>query len=171
MVSQTPVGIRTSWSSLVFAVTNRLDAIDAALLRPGCLEEHVLLSHPNSSSIHEILKIHTTKMPVENSANLAKLSKMLKVSTASCSEIKGMCRDACLIAIRQCPEKGMLDNLAVSNSDFNEALRRIKNSKRHLKHFSGPTRPQFVLQTQRIELKGWWYTTRRLVDQCAQWQH
>ena len=92
MVSQTPVGIRTSWSSLVFAVTNRLDAIDAALLRPGCLEEHVLLSHPNSSSIHEILKIHTAKMPVENSDNLAKLSKMLEVSTASCAEIKGMCR-------------------------------------------------------------------------------
>jgi ATP-dependent 26S proteasome regulatory subunit len=118
-------------SVLVVAATNRLDAIDAALLRPGRLEEHVLLSHPKSSSIREILRIHTTKMPIDVSVDLEIFSDMLEGSTASCAEIEGICRDACLIAIRRCSEVGMLDTLSVSTTDFYEAFRRIKKRYTH----------------------------------------
>ncbi len=113
-------------SVLVVAATNRLDTIDAALLRPGRLEEHILLSNPKSSSILEILRIHTAKMPIDVSVDLEKFSDMLEGSTASCAEIEGICRDSCLIAIRRCSEVGMLENLSVSTSDFYEAFRRIK---------------------------------------------
>lgn len=112
---------------LVVAATNRLDAIDAALLRPGRLEEHILLSHPKSSYIRDILRIHSAKMPIDISVDLEKFSDMLEGSTASCAEIEGICRDACLIAIRRCSEEGMLDNLSVSTSDLNEAFHRIKS--------------------------------------------
>ena len=116
---------------LVIAATNRLDAIDAALLRPGRLEEHVLLSHPKSSCIREILRIHAAKMPIEVSFDFEKFSDMLEGSTTSCAEIEGVCRDACLIAIRRCSEDGMLDNMWVSTSDFNEAFHRTKRSDRY----------------------------------------
>eukprot|EP00578_Thalassiosira_sp_NH16_P006297 CAMPEP_0181121864 /NCGR_PEP_ID=MMETSP1071-20121207/24983_1 /TAXON_ID=35127 /ORGANISM="Thalassiosira sp., Strain NH16" /LENGTH=906 /DNA_ID=CAMNT_0023206747 /DNA_START=72 /DNA_END=2792 /DNA_ORIENTATION=+ len=112
---------------LVVATTNRLDAIDAALLRPGRLEEHVLLSNPKSICIRDILKIQTEKMPLNDDVDLTRLSGMLELSQASCAEIEGICRDACLIAMRRCSEKAMLDNLSVQSSDFDKAFRRIKN--------------------------------------------
>ena len=113
---------------LIVAATNRLDSIDAALLRPGRLEEHILLSHPKSTSINEILMIHTAKMPVDDSVDLVLFSRMLEESmTSTGAEIEGICRDACLIAIRRCSDNGKLDKyLSVSTSDFNEAFSRIK---------------------------------------------
>jgi SpoVK/Ycf46/Vps4 family AAA+-type ATPase len=111
---------------LVVAATNRLDAIDAALLRPGRLEEHVLLSYPKSSCIHQILTFQTAKMPVDSSVDLMKLSDRLEGSNATCAEIEGVCRDACMIAIRRCSGKDMLHDLSVTTSDFDEAIHRIK---------------------------------------------
>ena len=111
---------------LVVAATNRLGAIDAALLRPGRLEEHVLLSHPNSSTIQTLLKMQTAKMPLGDSVDLVKLSDELEASQASCAEIEGICRDSCLIAMRQCSEEGVIDNLSVLGSDFYDAFHRIK---------------------------------------------
>jgi len=113
---------------LVVAATNRLDAIDAALLRPGRLEEHVFLSYPKSSCIQDILKIQTAKMPIDDSVDFVKLSDMLEVAKASCAEIEGICRDACLIAMRRCSGKGVLENLSVLGSDFDEGFRRIKKN-------------------------------------------
>lgn len=111
---------------LVIAATNRLDAIDAALLRPGRLEEHVLLSYPKSSFIHQILMIQTAKMPIDSSVDLMKLSDILEGSKATCAEIEGVCRDACMIAIRRCSGKDMLHDLSVTTSDFDDAIHRIK---------------------------------------------
>ena len=115
---------------LVVAATNRLDSIDAALLRPGRLEEHILLSYPDSSSIHEILKLQTINMPIDKeSVNLIELSDRLEKSQASCADIEGICRDACLIAMRRCSERGtQLDNLSVLGIDFDTAFHRIKRN-------------------------------------------
>ena len=115
---------------LVVAATNRLDSIDAALLRPGRLEEHVLLSYPDSSSIHEILKLQTVNMPIDNeSVNLVELSDRLEKTQASCADIEGICRDACLIAMRRCGEENaQLNNLSVLGIDFYTAFHRIKRN-------------------------------------------
>ena len=114
---------------LVVAATNRLDSIDAALLRPGRLEEHVLLPFPDSLSIQEILKLQTASMPIDDSVDMIKLSDKLEVSKASCAEIEGICRDACLIAMRRCSEEGVrLDSLSVLGIDFEKAFCRIKRN-------------------------------------------
>lgn len=115
---------------LVVAATNRLDSIDAALLRPGRLEEHILLSYPDSSSIHEILKLQTVNMPIDKeSVNLVELSDRLEKSQASCADIEGICRDACLIAMRRSGEENaQLDNLCVMGTDFDTAFHRIKRN-------------------------------------------
>ena len=112
---------------LVVAATNRLDSIDAALLRPGRLEEHVLLSYPSSESICEILQLQTSKMPLDKSVDLGKLSHTLSAARCSCAEVEGICRDACLIAIRRSSsEDSTSDELYVTRSDFTEAFQRIK---------------------------------------------
>ena len=47
---------------LVIGMTNRLDMIDEALLRPGRLEVHVEISLPDEHGRLQILNIHTSKM-------------------------------------------------------------------------------------------------------------
>lgn len=113
---------------LVVAATNRLDAIDAALLRPGRLEEHVLLNHPDAPSIKEMLKIQTAKMPLDDSVCLARWSDLLASASTTCAEVEGVCRDACLVAMRRCSEEGDLDKLVVTDSDFDVSFNRIKKS-------------------------------------------
>lgn len=111
---------------LVVAATNRLEAIDAALLRPGRLEEHVKLPLPNASCIAEILKIQSAKMPLENSLDFDRLGSLM--TSVSCAEAEGICRDACLIAMRNCSERGILDAVSVSSQDFVDAFQRLKKN-------------------------------------------
>jgi len=49
------------------AATNRLEAIDTAIRRPGRLEEHVELSFPDSSVINDILEMQTAQTPIDDS--------------------------------------------------------------------------------------------------------
>ena len=67
-------------------------------------------------------------MPLDASVDLIKLSDMLEASKASCADIEGLCRDACLIAMRRCSGNEVLDKLSVLGSDFDKAFRRIKKN-------------------------------------------
>ena len=116
---------------LVVAATNRKGAIDAALLRPGRLEEHVFLSYPSASDAADILEMRTSKMPLDASVDSAKMGEAFEGAKTSCADIDGICRDACLIALRRCEEDGVDDEeLVVTAGDFDEAFHRIKG--RHL---------------------------------------
>mmetsp|Transcript_14098 Transcript_14098/g.28714 ORF Transcript_14098/g.28714 Transcript_14098/m.28714 type:complete len:131 (-) Transcript_14098:71-463(-) len=111
---------------LVVAATNRLEAIDAALLRPGRLEEHVELSFPDASSIEDILEIQTAKMPLDDSVDLKALGIAMEKFKTSCAEIEGLCRDASLVAMRRCSGDGTLIDVSLSLSDFDMAFLRLK---------------------------------------------
>jgi vesicle-fusing ATPase len=47
---------------LIIGMTNRLDMIDEALLRPGRLEVHMEISLPDERGRVQIITIHTEKM-------------------------------------------------------------------------------------------------------------
>jgi vesicle-fusing ATPase len=47
---------------LIIGMTNRMDMIDEALLRPGRLEVHIEISLPDEPGRRQILTIHTAKM-------------------------------------------------------------------------------------------------------------
>ncbi len=111
---------------LVVAATNRLESIDVALLRPGRLEEHVKLSLPDASSIEDIFKIHTAKIPVENSIDFKALGVVMEESKLSCAEIEGLCRDACLVAMRRFSEQGKMGEVSLKITDFDETYRQLK---------------------------------------------
>ena len=51
---------------LIIGMTNRLDMIDEALLRPGRLEVHMEISLPDENGRLQILNIHTSKMRQNN---------------------------------------------------------------------------------------------------------
>ena len=114
---------------LVVGATNRREAIDAALLRPGRLEEHVFLPRPTASSILDILKIQTAQMPLDASVNLTQLSDAFEANKASGAEIEGVCRDACLIAMRRYSGKEELKHMSVLNLDLDEAMSRCASKR------------------------------------------
>lgn len=66
---------------LVIGMTNRLDLIDKAVLRPGWFEVHVEIGLPDENGWLEILKIHTKTMQKNNlldpDVNLESIAKEL----------------------------------------------------------------------------------------------
>ena len=85
---------------LVVACTNRFEALDAALLRPGRLDEHVLLQMPRRSDVCEILNLHLSKVPLHLDVDVEALSEVLVELNASGADVEGVCRDACSLVIR-----------------------------------------------------------------------
>jgi transitional endoplasmic reticulum ATPase len=63
---------------IVIGATNRPDIIDEALLRPGRFDRLLDIPLPDEDSIKEILKIHMSKKPVDNSVDIDKLVELLK---------------------------------------------------------------------------------------------
>ena len=72
--------------------------------------------------------MRTAKMPFTDSVSLPEWSKILSESSASCAEVEGLCRDACLVAMRRCSDETDLDMLSITNSDLKEALRLIRRN-------------------------------------------
>ncbi|GAX28249.1 hypothetical protein FisN_27Hh101 [Fistulifera solaris] len=95
-----------SGQMLIVACTNRLDSLDAALLRPGRLEEHILLDHPSSSDINAILQTSLLRIPCDDEVNTQQLAEQLQGWTSA--RVAGVARDAILSWIRQTQGKERL---------------------------------------------------------------
>ena len=57
-------GIRPLKQVVVLAATNRPDLVDGALTRPGRIDRMLYVSLPDALARHEILNIHTRKVPL-----------------------------------------------------------------------------------------------------------
>jgi len=55
-------GVNSLNNVLVIGMTNRLDLLDEAMLRPGRFEVHIEVSLPDEKGREDIFKIHTKKM-------------------------------------------------------------------------------------------------------------
>ena len=58
----------------VLMATNRIDILDAALLRPGRIDRKIEFPNPNESSRFDILKIHSRKMNLMRGIDLRKIA-------------------------------------------------------------------------------------------------
>jgi vesicle-fusing ATPase len=88
---------------LLIGMTNRLDMIDEALLRPGRLEVHMEISLPDEHGRHQILNIHTAKMRtnrvMDSDVDLAELATLTK--NFSGAEIGGLVKSATSFAFNR----------------------------------------------------------------------
>src|SRR5437660_6448618 len=112
-------------------MTNRMDMIDEALLRPGRLEVHMEISLPDENGRRQIIKIHTTKMRennvMESDVNVEELAALTK--NFSGAEISGLVRSATSFAFNRHVKIGTvagisqdIDKLKVNRADFMNAL-------------------------------------------------
>ncbi|MBW0529396.1 hypothetical protein O181_069111 [Austropuccinia psidii MF-1] len=120
---------------LIIGMTNRLDMIDEALLRPGRLEVHMEISLPDEKGRLQILNIHTAKMRANSimasDVILDELAALTK--NFSGAELSGLVKSATSFAFNRHIKVGTtagvgddLDKMQVNLNDFLNALDEVK---------------------------------------------
>lgn len=129
-------GVQSLNNILIIGMTNRLDMIDEALLRPGRFEVQMEISLPNEEGRLQIIKIHTRDMSNNNyldeNINFTNLAKNTK--NYSGAEIEGLIKSAASFALnrqidlqnnnKRFDEK----NMKITENDFTMALNEVKPS-------------------------------------------
>jgi transitional endoplasmic reticulum ATPase len=120
---------------IVLAATNRPDAIDPALRRPGRFDREIEITIPNRNTRKEILQIHSRNMPLDKDVNLDELADVTHGYTGA--DLNALVREAALAKLRTVLPKvletqnisnELLLELTVSKENFFEALRNIRPS-------------------------------------------
>jgi SpoVK/Ycf46/Vps4 family AAA+-type ATPase len=122
-------------SVVVLAATNRYDSLDDALLRPGRLEEHLLVPAPDEDGRRAIFAVHTDGKPIADDVDLDDLAA--RTEGFSGAEIAAVVRAASMRAIRSVateiePDEaaGAADDVIVSAADFDVAFDRVDSQRR-----------------------------------------
>ena len=84
---------------VVLAATNRREALDPALLRPGRLEAHVEVPAPDEAARREILAVHSAGKPFAEDVDLDALAE--ETEGFSGAELEALVREASMRAIRE----------------------------------------------------------------------
>ncbi len=129
-------GLEARANLVVIAATNRPDAIDEALRRPGRFDREIVIGVPDTNGRREILAIHTRGMPREEAVDLDELARVTHGFVGA--DIAALAREAAIEAVRRImprldldertipPE--VLEDLCVTRDDFLAALKRVQPS-------------------------------------------
>ncbi len=129
-------GIEPRQNLVVIAATNRPEAIDEALRRPGRFDREIVVGVPDELGRREILGIHTRGMPLAEGIDLDDLARRTFGFVGA--DLAALVREAALEAVRRIlprinfeeasipPE--ILDSLSVDTNDFENALKRVSPS-------------------------------------------
>lgn len=130
-------GIEELKGVVVLAATNRLDIIDAALLRAGRFDFLLELPIPDEKTRLEIFKIHMRGKPLASDVDLKTLARITDGLVGS--DIESICKKASLLAIREflegapgighrIPEKDYT-KFKIKSRHFDEAVKMVKANK------------------------------------------
>ena len=101
---------------IILAATNRPDVLDPALLRPGRFDRQVIIAMPDIKEREAILQIHSAKIPLDESIELARIARA--TPGMSGADIANLVNEAALFAARK-------DKPEVQMSDFEEARDKV----------------------------------------------
>jgi transitional endoplasmic reticulum ATPase len=126
-------GMGARGNIIVIGATNRPNAIDPALRRPGRFDREIEIGVPDKMGRYEVLQIHTRTMPLASDVGLPRLSDICHGYTGA--DISALCREAAMKALRRyLPEmnledervpSGILEKMEVNLEDFMNAYREI----------------------------------------------
>ncbi|MDQ3246271.1 MAG: CDC48 family AAA ATPase [Pseudomonadota bacterium] len=129
-------GIEPRQNLVVIAATNRPEALDEALRRPGRFDREIVVGVPDESGRREILGIHTRGMPLAEGVDLDELARRTYGFVGA--DLAALTREAALEAVRRIMPKidlaeqtiptEILDALSVDTADFENALKRVQPS-------------------------------------------
>ncbi|MEM3437539.1 MAG: CDC48 family AAA ATPase [Nitrososphaerales archaeon] len=129
-------GLEARGKVIVIAATNRPNALDPALRRPGRFDREIEIKVPDKKGRLEILQIHTRNMPLASDVNLEKLASVTHGFVGA--DLEYLCKEAAMKALRRVlPELKLeeeklppevLNKLQVTAEDFENALKDIMPS-------------------------------------------
>jgi transitional endoplasmic reticulum ATPase len=126
-------GMGSRGNIIVIGATNRPNAIDPALRRPGRFDREIEIGVPDKAGRNEVLQIHTRNMPLSEDTDLKRLSDVTHGYTGA--DMASLCREAAMKALRRyIPEFNLeeerippevLEKMVVRMDDFLSAYREI----------------------------------------------
>ncbi|MFA5295781.1 MAG: CDC48 family AAA ATPase [Methanoregulaceae archaeon] len=129
-------GLEERGQVVVIGATNRVDAIDPALRRPGRFDREIEIGVPSEPDRIEILKIHTRGMPLSGEVDLLALGQQTHGFVGA--DLAALAREAAIRALRRyLPEMNLddeeipheiLDRMEVNARDFRTAQRDVSPS-------------------------------------------
>jgi len=129
-------GLKARGKVVVIGATNRPNAIDPALRRPGRFDREIEIGVPDRKARFEIMQIHTRGMPVADDVKLDRIADLTHGFVGA--DLAALTREAAMNAIRRLlPELDLevqsipsevLGRLTVTGEDFKNALREMTPS-------------------------------------------
>jgi len=129
-------GLEGRGKVVVIAATNRPNAIDPALRRPGRFDREIEIKVPDKKGRMEVLLIHTRHMPLTEDVNLDKISAVTHGFVGA--DLEGLCKEAAMKTLRRLlPEMKLeeekispesLNKLVVTGDDYAQAIKDVTPS-------------------------------------------
>lgn len=128
-------GLSKRGKLIVIAATNRVDALDPALRRPGRFDREIEIGVPDREGREEILHVHTRGMPLEENFEIKYFAEITHGFVGA--DLAALAREAAMRALRRyLPEidldkaipTAILEKMKITIDDFKEALREIEPS-------------------------------------------
>ncbi|HJT49772.1 MAG TPA: CDC48 family AAA ATPase [Nitrososphaeraceae archaeon] len=92
-------GMSSRGKVVVIGATNRINAIDPALRRPGRFDREIEIGVPDRNGRLEILQIHTRGMPLDKDVNLEKLADISHGFVGA--DLQALAKEAAMRALRK----------------------------------------------------------------------
>jgi transitional endoplasmic reticulum ATPase len=129
-------GIASRGKLVVIGATNRPNAIDPALRRPGRFDREIEIGIPDEQGRLDILMIHTRGMPLTEDVDFASISRVTHGFVGA--DLEALSKEAAMRSLRRIlPEINLeqpnipaeiLNKIKVTKQDFDEALKDVQPS-------------------------------------------
>lgn len=130
-------GLKSRGKVVVIGATNRPNALDEALRRPGRFDRELEITAPGKPGRLQILKIHTRNMPMDKKVNLDELAGITHGFVGA--DLESLTKEAAISVLRRLlPQMNLdkeekipqeiLEKLIVSHDDFTNALKTVRPS-------------------------------------------
>ena len=129
-------GLEERGKVIVIGATNRVNALDPALRRPGRFDREIEIGIPDRKGRREILEVHIRGMPLAEDVDLDKLAEM--THGYSGADLGALCKEAAMRTLRKVlPDIDLdtdtipaeiLNKLEANGKDFYEAFKGITPS-------------------------------------------
>ncbi len=129
-------GLEARGRVVIIAATNRPNAIDPALRRPGRFDREIEIRVPDKHGRLEILQIHTRNMPLDTDVDQSRVASVTHGFVGA--DLEYLCKEAAMRCLRRMlPEMNLeeekvspevLDKLVITQSDFDQATKEVMPS-------------------------------------------
>ncbi len=130
-------GIEELKGVLVLGATNRIDMLDAAILRPGRFDEIIEIPMADERDRKEIFAVHLKNKPLAPEISNDDLAA--RTEGFSGAEIASVCNKAAIMAVRRIVDGGLGEEISltkaevrIESDDINNTLEEVRQTKKNL---------------------------------------